>query len=112
MDVRRAADFLRSRPEVDPSRVGVTGISLGAIVGSTTAGVDGRFAKAVLTIGGGDLARILAYSAVLGGALLLVSDVIGRVIVRPGEMPAGVMMAVVGTPLFIALVRRKRIAQL
>ena len=43
---------------------------------------------------------------------MLVADVIGRVIVRPGEMPAGVMMAVVGTPLFIALVRRKRIAQL
>ena len=41
---------------------------------------------------------------------MLVADVIGRVIVRPSEMPAGVMMA--GTPLFIALVRRKRIAQL
>ena len=61
---------------------------------------------------GPDQRWILAYSAVLGGALMLVADVIGRVIVRPGEMPAGVMMAVIGTPLFIALVRRKRIAQL
>ena len=61
---------------------------------------------------GPDQRRILAYSAVLGGALMLVADVIGRVIVRPSEMPAGVMMAVIGTPLFIALVRRKRIAQL
>jgi iron complex transport system permease protein len=61
---------------------------------------------------GPDQRWILAYSAVLGAALILVADVIGRVIVRPSELPAGVMMAVIGTPLFIALVRRKRIAQL
>ena len=48
---------------------------------------------------GPDQRWILAYSAVLGGALMLVADVIGRVIVRPSEMPAGVMMAVIGTPL-------------
>jgi iron complex transport system permease protein len=61
---------------------------------------------------GPDQRWVLAYSAVLGAALMLVADVIGRVLVRPGELPAGVMMAVIGTPLFIALVRRKRIAQL
>ena len=61
---------------------------------------------------GPDQRWVLAYSAVLGAALILVADVVGRVIVRPGELPAGVMMAVIGTPLFIALVRRKRIAQL
>lgn len=59
IDARRAADFLRSRPEVDPDRVGVVGISLGAIVGATAAGVDPRFARAVLVVGGGDLAKIL-----------------------------------------------------
>jgi iron complex transport system permease protein len=61
---------------------------------------------------GPDQRWVLAYSAVLGAALLLIADVIGRVLVRPGELPAGVMMAVVGTPLFIALVRRTRLAQL
>ncbi|MBE2318902.1 iron chelate uptake ABC transporter family permease subunit [Solirubrobacter sp. CPCC 204708] len=61
---------------------------------------------------GPDQRWVLAYSAVLGAALILVADVIGRVVVRPSELPAGVMMAVIGTPLFIALVRRKRIAQL
>ena len=43
---------------------------------------------------GPDQRWVLAYSAVLGGALLLFADVIGRVIVRPGELQAGVMMAV------------------
>jgi iron complex transport system permease protein len=61
---------------------------------------------------GPDQRWVLAYSAVLGAALLLVADVIGRVLVRPGELQAGVMVAVIGAPVFIALVRRKRIAAL
>jgi iron complex transport system permease protein len=61
---------------------------------------------------GPDQRWVFAYSALLGAALLLFADVAGRVLVRPGELQAGVMMAVIGTPLFIALVRRKRIAQL
>jgi iron complex transport system permease protein len=61
---------------------------------------------------GPDERWILAYSAVLGAALMLIADVVGRVIVRPGELQAGVMLAVLGTPVFIVLVRRKRIAAL
>jgi iron complex transport system permease protein len=61
---------------------------------------------------GPDQRWVLAYSAVLGAALLLVADVIGRVLVRPSEVQAGVMVAVIGAPVFIALVRRKRIAAL
>jgi iron complex transport system permease protein len=61
---------------------------------------------------GPDQRWVLAYSAVLGASLMLVSDVIGRVIVRPGELQAGVVLAVIGTPVFIALVRGKRIAAL
>ena len=61
---------------------------------------------------GPDQRWVLAYSAVLGAALLLIADVIGRVLVRPGELQAGVMVAVIGAPVFIALVRRKRIAAL
>jgi dienelactone hydrolase len=59
MDARRAGDWLASRPEVEPSRVGIVGISLGAIVGGLTAGVDDRFGRSVLIIGGGDLPSIL-----------------------------------------------------
>jgi iron complex transport system permease protein len=61
---------------------------------------------------GPDERWVLAYSAVLGGVLILVADVIGRVIVRPSEMQAGVMVAVIGAPVFIALVRRKQIPAL
>jgi iron complex transport system permease protein len=61
---------------------------------------------------GPDERWVLVYSAVLGAALMLVADVLGRVIVAPRELPAGVMLALLGTPAFIALVRRKRIAAL
>ena len=61
---------------------------------------------------GPDERWVLAYSAVLGAALLLTADVIGRVLVRPSELQAGVMVAVIGAPVFIALVRRKHIPTL
>lgn len=62
-DVRRARDWLASRPGVDPDRVGLVGISLGAVVGGLAAGVDGHFARCVLIIGGGDLAAIVMHGA-------------------------------------------------
>jgi iron complex transport system permease protein len=61
---------------------------------------------------GPDQRWILAYSAVFGAALLLIADVIGRLLVRPSELEAGVMVAIIGAPVFIAIVRRKRIAAL
>ncbi|MFC7619389.1 FecCD family ABC transporter permease [Microlunatus sp. GCM10028923] len=51
---------------------------------------------------------IFAYSALLGPSLLLASDVLGRVVMRPGEIPVGIVTAFVGAPVLIALVRRKR----
>jgi iron complex transport system permease protein len=67
---------------------------------------------AARAICGPDQRWVLAYSAVLGAALLLVADVLGRVVARPGELQAGLMLAWVGAPLFIVLVRRRRMAAL
>ena len=55
---------------------------------------------------------MLAYSAVLGAVLILVADVLGRVLAKPSELQVGIVLAFVGAPVFIALVRRKRIAAL
>ncbi len=44
--------------------------------------------------------------------MLVMSDVIGRVVVRPGELQVGIVLAVVGAPFFIALVRRRKLASL
>jgi dienelactone hydrolase len=58
-DVRRAALWLASRPEVDPKRLGVTGISLGGIVASVAAAVDPALNRAALLLAGGALDDIL-----------------------------------------------------
>lgn len=58
-DVRRAAAWLASRPEIDPGRLGVTGISLGGIVASLAASVDPTLNQTALLLAGGDLAEIL-----------------------------------------------------
>ncbi|WP_200837607.1 iron chelate uptake ABC transporter family permease subunit [Ruania rhizosphaerae] len=51
---------------------------------------------------------ILGYTLVLAPALLLISDVIGRVVLRPGEVPVGIITAFVGAPVLILLIRRRR----
>jgi len=61
-DVRRTADVLASRPEVDPARIGITGISLGGIVAAVSAGVEPRFQRAMLILAGGDLNTIIHHA--------------------------------------------------
>jgi ABC-type Fe3+-siderophore transport system permease subunit len=51
---------------------------------------------------------IFAYSIVLAPSLVLASDILGRVVLRPGEIPVGIVTAFVGAPVLIALVRRKK----
>ena len=67
---------------------------------------------AARAIAGPDQRRVLAYSVVLAPILLLGADVVGRVVLRPAELEVGIVTALIGAPVFIALVRRTRIAQL
>ncbi|MFF8832705.1 FecCD family ABC transporter permease [Streptomyces sp. NPDC015131] len=66
----------------------------------------------VRALTGPDMRWILPYAAVLSPVLLLGSDVLGRVVVRPAELQVGIVTALVGGPVFIHLVRRKRMATL
>jgi iron complex transport system permease protein len=67
---------------------------------------------AARAIAGPDYRWVLPYSAVLGAILILAADVIGRVVAAPAEVPVGIVMAAIGVPAFIALVRRPRLAEL
>jgi dienelactone hydrolase/predicted choloylglycine hydrolase len=55
LDVRRAAAWLESRPEVDRTRLGVMGTSLGSFIGCVAAQMEPRFSRVVLLLGGGGL---------------------------------------------------------
>lgn len=61
---------------------------------------------------GADHRWVLAYSVVLGPIVLLLSDIVGRVVVPPGELQVGIVTAFVGAPVFLALCRRRRLGQL
>ncbi|SDN83626.1 iron complex transport system permease protein [Klenkia soli] len=96
--------------------VGITSITL--LTGAATAAcgpigfvglVVPHIARAVT---GPDHRWLVPYSGLLGVVLLLVADVVGRVVVRPGELQVGIVLALVGAPFFIALVRRRKLSAL
>lgn len=55
---------------------------------------------------GSDYRFLLPFSALFGAALLLVADTIGRTIIPPYEITASVIMALIGGPFLILLIRK------
>jgi ABC-type Fe3+-siderophore transport system permease subunit len=96
--------------------VGLTAITL--LCGAATAAcgpiafVGLVVPHAVRAVTGPDHRWLIPCSGLAGAALLLVADVLGRVVARPGELQVGIVLALVGAPFFIALVRRRKTATL
>jgi iron complex transport system permease protein len=63
-------------------------------------------------ITGPDYRLIIGFSALFGPTLLVAADVLGRLIAQPGEIEAGLVVAFLGAPVLIALVRRVKLAGL
>jgi iron complex transport system permease protein len=61
---------------------------------------------------GPDHRWLIPCAGLAGAVLLLVADVVGRVVARPGELQVGIVLALIGAPFFIALVRRRTTAAL
>ncbi|MDQ1152810.1 iron ABC transporter permease [Brevundimonas sp. SORGH_AS_0993] len=53
---------------------------------------------------------LIVYAMLTGAGLMLAADCAGRLIVRSGEIDVGVMVALIGAPFFIALVRKGRLS--
>jgi iron complex transport system permease protein len=86
--------------------------SLGVGAAVATCGVIGFVGLVVPYLVRGALGpghRALLPASALGGAILLViADLVARTIVGPAELPVGVVTALVGAPVLLALVRRGR----
>jgi iron complex transport system permease protein len=61
---------------------------------------------------GPDQRWIISYSIVIAPTVLLVSDVIGRIVLWPSDVPVGIVTAFVGAPVLIHLVRRAKASAL
>ncbi|WP_069167870.1 iron chelate uptake ABC transporter family permease subunit [Nocardia altamirensis] len=58
---------------------------------------------------GPDQRWMVAYSLLLAPILVLGSDVLGRILLRPDEVPAGLVTAFLGAPVLIWLARRAKV---
>lgn len=96
----------------------VVGVAIVALCGGATALAGplvfvGLVAPHVARLAvGSDYSRILPVSLGIGAALVLFADILGRVVLPPTEVQVGIMTAVVGVPVFFALIRRGRMGSL
>jgi iron-siderophore transport system permease protein len=90
----------------------VAGLAIVLLCGSATAAagpiafVGLAVAHVARRLAGADHRWILALAGPLGATLLLAADVAGRLVAPPGELEAGIVVAFLGAPIMIALVRR------
>jgi iron complex transport system permease protein len=61
---------------------------------------------------GGDYRRVLPLSAILGAAFLVGTDLLGRTVLAPQEVPVGIITAIAGGPFFLYLLRTRSLGQL
>ena len=94
--------------EVDRLRVlvllcGSLAVSCAVCAGGTI-GFVGLIAPHIIRRFLGPKARTLVpFSMIFGAALLLLSDTFARVVIAPGELPAGIITSILGVPFFLAL---------
>jgi iron complex transport system permease protein len=55
---------------------------------------------------------LLPFSTLAGAGLVLAADILGRIVARPGEIDVGIITAIIGAPVFIAIVRRHKVSAL
>ena len=59
---------------------------------------------------GSDHRRVIPAAALAGGTLVMVADLVARTVLAPRQLPVGALTAIVGVPLFLALMRRPQVA--
>lgn len=90
--------------------IGITAITL--LAGAATAACGPiaflglMVAHVARYLTGPDYRWLVPYAGLLGAVILLVCDIVGRLVVRPSELDAGVLVALLGAPFFAVLVWR------
>lgn len=64
------------------------------------------------TIVGPDYRWVLPFSCLIAANVLIAADILGRLIAFPGEVQTAIIMAIIGGPVFVAIVRRRKLATL
>jgi ferric hydroxamate transport system permease protein len=117
--IRRQLDLLaidEDTPRIlgiatDRARLGVLTLSAVlaalAVVAIGTVGFVGLVAPHLArNLVGSRHSRVIPVAMMLGGLLVLIADTLGRTVIAPSQLPAGLMIALVGAPYFVWLLRR------
>ncbi len=114
LDVMALGDETAASLGVDSGRLRrrlfvLTAVMTGAMVAVSGAiGFVGLVVPHIVRIlVGADHRRVLTVAPLAGAVLMVWVDLVSRVVVAPRELPLGVITALVGVPVFIALMRRR-----
>ncbi|GAA1009542.1 ABC transporter permease [Acrocarpospora pleiomorpha] len=111
-DVARSLGYHPGRTRL----LGVVAVTL--LCGAATAAVGPLgfvglvVAHVARLIVGPDARWILLYAVLLGPVVVLAADILGRLMLWPAELEAGVVTALIGTPVFLLLARRGKVNRL
>lgn len=116
LNVLLMGDELATSLGVNVDRVRMALIAISSLLAASAVSVAGLISFVGLCVPhimrlyiGSDYRYLMPASA-LGGALILtLCDTVGRVILRPSEIPVGIIMALLGAPFFLWMLRRKEV---
>ena len=98
---------------VERCRVGI--IVVGSLLTAMAVALGGLISfaglivpHAVRLVFGADNRRLLPLTALAGASVLVLADTLARTVLAPSEIPVGVLMAALGGPFFLYLLRRSR----
>jgi ABC-type Fe3+-siderophore transport system permease subunit len=110
LDVLAVGDDEASSLGVHPGRLRLLVVLAASLATASAVAVSGLIGFVGLVVPhivrrlvGGAHARVLPMSLLVGGAFLVLSDLVARVVVAPAELPIGVVTAFVGAPFFAGL---------
>ncbi len=90
----------------------LVGASLLVAAAVSTSGIIGFVGLVVphfvRLVAGPDHRFLLPASALLGGSLLIATDTVARVIIAPSELPVGIITALIGAPMFVYLLKKRK----
>lgn len=64
----------------------------------------------VKRLAGSDIRFNITLSSLFGASLVMLSDMFGRIIFAPSELPAGIIMSLLGAPFFLYLLLKRRLS--
>ena len=114
MDVISLGDEIASSMGYRPLGIRILLISIASLLAASAVTFSGLLGFVGLVtphvasfLTSGNSRRTLILSALIGPSLVMLSDLAGRTVISPSELPAGVFMAIIGVPFFIFLLLRR-----